>query len=204
MKTLAIALITLLLGVSLAAAEVLDPALCTVEIPAGAEGASVFVVPNGAGESFTNAFLPGGDSIDATVTVTLVTNFGNPVVAYPAEDLWIGTDADGLVLCGGAGTPDGDTDVNGQTTWTASPAAGGSSAGESLIVYVAGVQLPTSVDLLFNSADLNGDLQVNLSDISVFTQALGVYDWAADFNNDGVVNLSDISRFVPALGAICP
>jgi len=203
MKASVIVLLVLVLGGSLVSAEVIDLSQCTVVIPAGADGASVFVTPAATGVPFTSAFAVGGGTVDATVTASLITNFGNPVPGYPAEDMWIATTGGGLVLCSGAGQPDGATDVNGQAFWTAPVAGGGNSAGEDLQVFIAGMPLSFSVPLYFNSADLNGDLQVNLSDISVFTQALAAYSWAADFNNDTVVNLSDISRFVPAIGVNC-
>ena len=190
---------------SLAWAGVPDLTLSTASIDPAANGASVYVIPNGQGVGFDEAFL-GGNQVDATITLTLVDSDTNPIFGYPFEDLWLGTTADGLVACPGGTTADGSTDELGQTEWQNPLRAGGSSAGEATLVYVAGTALAGGgIDLTYNSADLNGDLQVNLSDVVPFTQDLtgGTNPYRSDFNNDGVVNLSDIVRFTPAVGAIC-
>jgi hypothetical protein len=65
------------------------------------------------------------------------------------------------------------------------------------------------VDLQFNSPDINGSLDVNLSDVVAFTQLLGgnFADhplFAGDYNNDGTINLSDVVRFTGGIGSQCP
>ena len=58
--------------------------------------------------------------------------------------------------------------------------------------------------MTFNSADINGDLSVNLTDIVAFSQAMtGGYAYYADFNNDGSLNLSDIVRLAGGNGVSC-
>jgi hypothetical protein len=56
-----------------------------------------------------------------------------------------------------------------------------------------------------NSPDLNGDLAVNLTDVSHFVGSFfGTYDYASDFQWDGVINLSDIVLLAQGLGSECP
>ncbi len=76
------------------------------------------------------------------------------------------------------------------------------------MIMVAGAPLTTELPITYNSADINGDLLVNLSDIVAFTQLLGgdfsthpLY--AGDFNNDTLINLSDIVRMTGGIGTGC-
>lgn len=63
----------------------------------------------------------------------------------------------------------------------------------------------TPLSISYNSPDINGDLRVDLSDVTFFAHDyFGVYDYRSDFNYDGVVNLTDVSMFAPELGAACP
>jgi hypothetical protein len=189
---------------SLAWAGVPDLSASTAEIDAAAANASIYVLPNGAGSAFTEAFGSDGSSVDATITLTLVDTAGDPIFGYPFEDLWLETSADGLAFCEGGTAADVSTDINGQTTWTNPLAAGGNTIGETTQVIVAGAPLAgAGLPLIYKSADMNGDLVVNLSDIVNFTPMLTTYDAAGDFNNDGAVNLSDIVRFTPGLGTSC-
>ena len=51
------------------------------------------------------------------------------------------------------------------------------------------------------SADNNGDLVVNLADLSTFAAGYtGAYNACADVFYDGVINLSDLSLFSQAYG----
>lgn len=55
-----------------------------------------------------------------------------------------------------------------------------------------GVDVVTAVPLSCNSADINTDGVVNLSDLGLFSSVLyGTYDVSCDYNFDGVINLSD-------------
>ena len=99
-KTILTAMLVLCLaGIGLA--DVVDPELCTATIDPAAEGASIFSLPNGAGEPFTSAFAPGGASVDATITLTVISTQGTPIVGYPLEDMWLESSASGLVFCPG-------------------------------------------------------------------------------------------------------
>ena len=63
-------------------------------------------------------------------------------------------------------------------------------------------QLDTNGDGFGNicDADLNGDLQTNLSDFSAFRSAFGTAGPDADFDGNGSVNLSDFSLFRSMFG----
>jgi hypothetical protein len=176
---------------------------------AAASGASVFALPNGAGTAFTEAFGAGGATTDATITLTLIDTNGDPIYLYPFSDLWLETSGGGLAYCSGGTTADASTDENGQAFWANAIAGGGYSAGENAVVMVAGSPVSGGgVNVTFNSADISGDLIVNLTDISNFTVLLGGDftshpQYAGDFNNDGQINLSDIARFTPGIGTAC-
>ncbi|MEZ4386742.1 MAG: hypothetical protein R3D98_04060 [Candidatus Krumholzibacteriia bacterium] len=185
-----------------ALANIPAPDLCVLDNAAGSDGAVVFVLPSGAGNALSDGRL-GGVATDATLTLTVVNSLGDPIANYPAEDIWLVSTGGGLVTCGQA-HPDGATDANGQTSWVQSLFAGSNSRGEDAQAYIAGDPVPTTATVYFVSADLNGDLTVGLSDIAVFTQALGTYNADADFNDDGNVNLSDISLMTQGIGAVCP
>ena len=48
------------------------------------------------------------------------------------------------------------------------------------------------------AADINGDGQVNASDLSIFTELFKKKDLKADMNNDGKIDASDLSIFLRA------
>jgi hypothetical protein len=190
---------------SLAWAGVPDLTLSSAEIDPAADGASVFIIPNGQGAAFDEAVLPDGSIVDATITLTLVDGDANPIFGYPFEDMWIETTGGSFAPCAGNATADASTDEMGMTEWQLPLTAGGSSFNENVLVYVAGTALTGSgINLTFNSPDMNGDLNINLSDIGLFTPMIGSDTYEGDFNYDGTVNLSDIGLFTPAIGTSCP
>lgn len=193
------ALVVSLASMAWAGVPDLTNSIAETDAPAGT---SVYVLPNGTGTAFTEAFGPDGSSVDATITLTLIDTEGNPIFLYPFEDLWLEAGGN-FAYCEGGTVADQSTDEMGMTMWTNPLNAGGSSAGSQTQVFVAGSALAGGLDITYNSADLNGDLLVNLSDIVPFTQMLAAYDYAGDFNNDGVINLSDIVRFTPGIGSSC-
>jgi hypothetical protein len=198
-------LAALLVAAPLLAFDIPDPDLCSATIPAMAVGAVVFVVPDGSGGTFTEAFAPGGVPVDATITLTVVDPNGDLVPNYPAVDMWLETEEGGLAYCSNGTVADQATDANGQTFWVEPLEAGGCTDGEGVVVVIAGMPLTgPPLDLICRSPDFNGDLEVDLSDIVALTQLLGSGSGGcADFNNDGAVNLSDIARFTPAIGSGC-
>jgi hypothetical protein len=167
----------------------------------------VRVHPDGSGPPFTEAFQF-GDRVDATVTVLLLDEMGDPIFMFPAEDIWLQAASGGLVPCGGGAglIPDRSTDQGGTTVWVTPPRAGGHTSGVTL-VYVNGIPLVSSVgiDLRFTSPDLNGSGAVDLADGGLITQDLfGTYTERSDLNWDGVINISDIGVIVGAMGQGCP
>lgn len=54
-------------------------------------------------------------------------------------------------------------------------------------------------------ADINGDLVVNLADLSLFaTDFFVLYNYRSDFHFDGILNLLDVTRFAQCMSAECP
>lgn len=201
--------ITLMVGAaSFATAGVPDLANSTAERAyLGAEPAVLFNIPNGGGSAFTDAVIPGGVVVDATITLTLVDGSGAAIPNFPFEDAWIESADGGMVACVGGATADANTDALGQTQWQTPLQAGGSS--EALtVVYISGAPLTSSagVAVKHNSADLNGDGTVNLTDVPIFAGDFygGVYIFRSDFAYDEAVNLSDVVKLAQALGASCP
>ena len=170
----------------------------------GVETLSLFNLPSGGGSAFTGAQKPGGAVADATITLTLRDGLGVAIENYPFEDLTLAST--GVVPCLGGVTADANTDALGQTQWQTPLAAGGYSTGATTVVEVAGAALTSgSVALRMNSADINGDGTVNLSDVGIFSSVFyGAYNYKADFTNDGLVNLSDVGRLASGVGGSCP
>ena len=57
---------------------------------------------------------------------------------------------------------------------------------------VAGAAFNSTLNLIYNSTDMNGDLLVNLTDVALFIPLLGSTSYEADYNFDGIVNLTDM------------
>ena len=171
----------------------------------GDETLSLFNLPNGNGSSFSNAQLPSGSYADATITITLFDCNGDVVASFPAEDLWLESADGGLLACTGGTNPDEDTDENGVTFWSTPLMAAGTSL-DNCVVLVSGSQLSEiQLPLHFNSADMNGDGQVNLADVAAFSGFFfGSYNFSADFFRDGELNISDVGRLAQGLGSSCP
>ena len=74
------------------------------------------------------------------------------------------------------------------------------------IVYISGSpMLCCPIYLKHNSPDINGDLIVNLIDVSLFAQGyFSDYSFRIDLRYDGVINLADLSLFAQGMGAACP
>ena len=181
------------------------------------EPVCILVVPDGTGMTFLEARTFDGQTVDASIDVLLwvVDEFGpiGPAVGFFAEWLTIQT-PDGLTI--GCAQPyvaiaDYDSAEDGWTRFSLAPRAGGWSQG-LLEFYVVdepaselGIDIPP-LPIYFNSPDINGDLAIDLTDITFFAQDLG--SGAAQFRSDlvwdGAINLSDITVFTHHLGASCP
>ncbi len=170
---------------------------------------SVFTVPDGSGDPLSNCFLLGARRTDATISLQMVDDEGDPVPDIPAEDMWLETTEGGLVLCPDGSIADGPTDQDGRTTFSSPVCGGGASdptVDEVTAITVGGcTHYHPGRTILFNSPDLNGDLVVNLSDIILFARIYwGEYSYAADFYWDGQVNLSDLAMMIGTRGRTCP
>ena len=208
-KSLGLFACALIIGAaSFASAGVPDLQTTTADLVyTGTETLSLFNLPNGAGLPFTEAFLPAGaGQTDGTIELFLRDGFGAPIDNFPAADMWIESADLGMIACGGTAIADFNTNSTGFTIWQAPIFAGGNSQ-TLTIVKINGDALTSNggLALNFNSADINGDGTVNLSDAGFFSGYLGgVYNYDGDFNNDGVVNVSDAGFMANALGASCP
>lgn len=177
------------------------------------EPISLFCRPDGGGNGFTEANNEIGETVDGTLTIILYSQappWGDPVPNFPREDLWLTDDTGQLAICRGGSIPDSNTDANGATSWTLPLKLGGHAdpgTGNRLAISVIGWDLNSLVldDLHLNSADIDGNEVVNLSDIALFTQGYyGAYHYSCDFRWDGVINLSDLALMAASIGAACP
>jgi len=199
--------ITMIIGTgSLAATGVPDLNLSTASRAyTGPETAVMFNLPNGGGSSFNTAATIGG-TVDATITLYLRDLTASPIANYPLEDLWIESADGGMTACLGGTTADSHTDVLGMTTWAAPLQAGGFSQALT-VVMVSGSPLTSGPGLAisYNSADINGDHMVNLTDVQQFASAyfIGRY-FRFDFFYDGTLNLSDVAFLGSSIGSSCP
>jgi len=165
---------------------------------------SMYNLPNGGGDPFTDVYVQGGGKTDATVTVTLLDSAMQPIFNYPFEDIWVVSNNPVMVICPGGSSSDANTDASGQTTFTGAMFAGADGLG--LVVVVNGDALTQApLNFKFNSPDMSGDLVVNLTDVINFTGVYyGAYDYSADFYWDLTINLSDIVLLAQGLGSECP
>jgi len=190
------------------------PVLPYAEVSVATEGPlSLLCTPDGSGIPFTQAFDSTGQPVDGTITMTLYDDsppWGNPVAYFPAEDIWLEDMTGSLIMCLAGTIPDGDTDANGTTTWTRALYAGGHiepAGGNQLWIMVMGGRIEGGdlPDFRLNSADLNGDLVVNLTDVAHFTMGFyGSYSYTNALHWDGSINLSDLGELARANGATCP
>ena len=170
---------------------------------------SIFCLPNGGGSTLATAQTIGHGVVDAIITMQLLDS-GNPVANFPHEDMWLDSVLGGLAICLGGTVADGSTDAQGHTSWQSPLQVGGTvdpGAGDFLMVYVNGSSFPSPelAEYRINSADINGDRNVNLSDIPIFASDFhGSYDYRSDFQWDNVINLSDVVKMAQSLGADCP
>ncbi len=217
---------------SLSFAGIPDIDRCSAETLAlTAAPVNVFNTPDGTGYLMTEARAfdtPAGTWQDATITVTLLDGTGatgNPVFAYPFEDIWLENnpavppavqgDPAGLVACTNGTLADASTDINGQTTFTGPFYAGGHvtydevlDTGDQSYVMVSGQPIADALDILFNSADIDGDgLWSSGVDVILFSQrypASAGYSYSVDFYFDEVNDLSDLVLFSAARNVTCP
>jgi hypothetical protein len=202
-------LVALIVGASsFAVAGVPDLGLSVATMATSGVTLSLFNLPNGGGQAFTEATDASGATQDATIGVVLKDGLGAYVKNYPREDVTLScAEAKGnaMVPCIGGATADAETNDVGYTQFQ-TPLAAGGFADAVTEVLIAGHALTSgTVALRMNSADMDGDGTVNLTDISAFSSVFyGAYDYSADFNGDGVINLVDISSMASGVGGSCP
>lgn len=193
------------------------PAVATVASAAPGP-VSLFLLPDGSGDRFDDAQSWSGVAgeapvrVDATITVELTDGGGAPIVGAAADAMALGSSAGSLSGCGVLGA-DGPSDANGIMTFASAPLASGvSDLGAGELLTLAGVDFETQylgggdgLDVRFNSADLNGDLSVGLTDVALFAEAyVGEYSYAIDYVWDGSNSIADIGLLASALGSGCP
>ncbi len=193
---------------------------------------ALYVLPDGTGHALNAARIRdgAGSVVDATIFVAIKDSEDHWVIGYPAADIWLENLHGGLAFCPSHGAiadepttyhrlPPLNPDDPQPPTWEWStsfsgPFYGGGNtdpaAGDEIVVMTAATgstPLPRPLsDLQMNSADINGDLVVNLDDIPLFVHDyyLGPYDFRSDLLADNVINLSDLAVFVPAYTNHCP
>ena len=171
---------------------------------------ALLVFPDGSGPPMTEATLAGGAIIDATIYLTLYggcDSYGQLLVGFPAEDLWLESTDGSLVFCSGGNIADGPTDQEGKTQWSRPLSGGGWDLGTCRIMVTGDSSIVASAfPLQFNSPDLNGDLKVDLTDVTRFAEDFFSYTYSfrSDLFFDYVVNLSDIPLMRAAIGKSCP
>jgi hypothetical protein len=190
------------------------PWYCSLVVMAAPAGSRpvLFDLPDGTGAAFTQARVAGGSVVDATITLTVRDSL-QPWPNRPAADFWLEREvvADGgsFAACFRGTIADAPTDALGVTHWTLPLRAGGwSSVRMRVMIWGQPLTPPGGevlLDLRHNSADLNGDLAVDLADVPLFAaDYLGGYAFRSDLLYDGVVDLSDVPRLASALGTGCP
>ena len=193
---------TLILGSSFAMAGVPDLQESTASLATAGTQLVLYNRLDGTGTGFEYAKDNTGAVFNAVITLIVRDGDGIPVATYPFEDLWLISRDGGLAACPNGTTADASTDVNGETEWRNAMAAGGFS--EDLCQVVINGDPLTSqpgMDLLFNSADIDGNLDVGLSDLTIFTPiyfGASPYSLGADLDYDNNVGLSDLTVFTGA------
>jgi len=192
---------SLLLVAGIATAGIINPCGAPVVFN-GTLPACYFACPQGD----TNSFLTSGFWFAFTVKDIL----GNPIANIPGTDWWM-VDCDpsaDMVLCAGSASSNADSATNllGKTTMSlTSMAVGGCVDYIQPVVQGFVLQNPSSVppcqaycyNIRVRSCDMNGDLKMDLVDLSNFAAKYppNAYNKCADFDCSGAVNLQDLSRF---------
>jgi hypothetical protein len=177
-----------------------DSSYCVVSL--GTSGKDrVTISPNGTGDNFTD--VPSNLSI--TIEVYLRNSLGAPLAGVPLQEITLYNSA--LCICAGGNTADAATDLDGRTTFTASPRAGGCV--ESLDIFADGVFLCTT-PVKTNSWDAvpATPCNVDAADLSALAARLGnagQYSICFDYNESGppTINAGDLSSFAAHLANAC-
>ena len=211
MRPVSLMIAAVLLFCGLAQAQTGCPDLSMSTVWQAYEGPmALLVMPDGSGSPMTEATLSGGAIIDATIYLTLYggcDNYGVLLADFPAEDMWLESTSGSLVFCVGGSIADGPTDQEGNTTWSRPLMGGGWDLGTCRVMVTGDSGIAAATLLLqFNSPDLNGDLKVDLTDVTGFAEDFfsHTYNFRSDLAFDSVVNLSDITVMRAGMGKSCP
>jgi len=192
-------------AVSMAVAGIPDLTLSTAVTAAGSQVSVYSTTVAGTGNSLLQAKTVAGVVTNATITLTLKDGNGDPIAFYPMEDLWLATSLNGFVSCTPC-LPNAGTNALGVATFTAANLGKGHSnrnGGEKTQVMISGTPLVLQqLNILYNSADINGDNTVNGLDLGLFVTALkglAADNYGADLQYDGAVNGLDLGVFVGCL-----
>jgi hypothetical protein len=201
-----VTLILVLLVPAVVFGEVPDINNCDISTRA-TEDVSVMICPACDGYAFSAAQTLGGDvTMDATIEVYIRNNAGQPLDGISAGDIWL--DDANLFFCADGNIADFDTDTNGYTEFDMPICGGGCTQDFALGGYLAGTPFNENPlpFLQFNSSDANGDLVVDLIDLSGFTQAYYADPPAAycfDYYWDNIMDLRDLALFAQHYGHEC-
>jgi hypothetical protein len=147
-----------------------------------------------------------GGVVSGVIWVELIDDFLEPVVGYPAEDMWLDSVGGNFAFVQPGTCADGPSDAEGLVAWR-EPLAAGGQAFTGLITRVGGIPLnvPTLVTVRFVSPDITGDLRVDLADLVLFSMDfMGTYNARSDLVHNGSVNLADLTLFASHYGHHCP
>ena len=176
------------------------------------EHVCLLIVPDGSGPDFTGARYFGGAVADATLRLQLMwaDEWGWSDIAsyFPASEIIIlPEDFSHIDRCQSWGVTqaDADTDLEGWTTISQAPQAGGWSNTPVMIEPYAD-PAPGRPEIYFNSPDINADGTVDLADVGLFAQDFlaGSGAFRSDFFWDGQLNLADLGLLAQHMGASCP
>ena len=209
----------LVAGFGAALAQVPIAANSNANMPGATAPVSVMVLPNGTGPQLTNCYYFGGLPANGVITVQLLDAAFDPVPNWPNRSIRINhTPNIAPNWCPDSWYPppmhapncaDQVTDAGGFTRFSLAYHGGWwqDRGSQVWVLEATGVWMPIPNDLkmFFNSPDLNGDLAVNLLDVTIFSADLfGPYAYRSDFNWDGDINLLDVIIFSASLGITCP
>jgi len=206
-KLVSLFVCSLVMGaVSMAVAGIPDLTLSTAVTAASTQVSVYSTTVPGTGNSLLQARTVAGAVMNATITLTLKDGNGDPIAFYPMEDMWLAGSLGGFVSCTPC-LPNAGTDALGVATFTAANLGKGHSnrnGGEKTQVLISGTPLAVAqnLNILYNSADINGDNVVNGLDLGLFVTALkglAADNYGADLQYDGAVNGLDLGIFVGCL-----
>jgi hypothetical protein len=182
-------------------AGIIDPCVSYWELHAVVSPCPLFVCPQGD----TDSFLDQG----WWIWICVIDITGQPIPAIPATDFWL-VDCDpnaDAALCGGSASSGADsmTNAQGMTTMSLGGLTGGGCAdGMALVAQnfvildsLSNCTTPFCCPIWLRSPDIDGSLEVNLVDLSIFASSFPPqpYDTCCDFDINATVNLQDLSRF---------